>query len=287
MWADRWGVQGEVGWRVNTREPLYGFGPSSSVDDESNFGYRGVFGGVSGFWQAAEPLGVELFTAFRQIKPEDGRDHTVLYDRDSIVVHEAYSGENLFGMFTPLDLYEFGVNLKLDWRRRPGSPLGGGTELLRVSYVTGNGPGDTTIGFWKIYGEATQYINLFGGRVIGLSVKAEHTEQDADALVPFYELARLGGSRNLRGYKTGRFIAKDMVVFTAEYRWPLMRSLDAVLFTDQGRVFDDLAEDFEFSRFRSSYGGGFRLWSGSGNAEILMAKGTEPLRVYFSFGESF
>lgn len=289
MWSDRYGFRGEIGWRASTREPLYGIGPSSSVGNEVNYGYRGGFGGVRALWQALRQLEVEGFASYRKVKPENGRDRTVPHDLMVIDTDtsSALAGEDLFGLLTPLDLYEVGLALRLDWRKRPGSPLGGGTELLRVSYVSGDAPGDTSIGFWRIRAEAMQYINIFGGRVLGLGVKAQHTEADEGTRVPFYERSRLGGSRVLRGYKTGRFTDMDMVVFTAEYRWPLWRHIDAVLFTDQGRVFADLQKDFEFSNFRSTYGGELRFWSGDSYAGLALAKGNEPLRLYFSAGEAF
>ena len=77
---------------------------------------------------------------------------------------------------------------------------------------------------------------------------------------------------------------RDAAGFMVEYRWPLWRHMDAFLFTDQGRVFADLEKDFEFSNFRSAYGGGIRIWNRTSNSEIAIAKSNEKLRFYLSFG---
>ena len=140
------------------------------------------------------------------------------------------------------------------------------------------------MGFWKVRADASHYLNLFRGRVIGVRVLTEITEPDDGTRVPFYELARLGGSRSLRGYSTDRYVARDMAMFSVEYRWPLWKSLDAFLFTDHGRVFNNIEDDFAFSNFRSSYGGGLRIWNYGGHVGLMMADGAEAVKFYLNAG---
>jgi len=286
QWGDGpFGLTAEGGWREKTRERTYGLGPSSQKSNESNYSYKGAFGNVAFRWQADPKLSVALIAGMRGYDPSDGRRTTTEGNRDSIAAR--FDGQDFYGLFEKLDLYSVGTEVRLDWRDRPGSPLRGGTEVLQVSYVTANGPDNTDVGFWKVRGEARQYLNLFGGRVIGLRVLAEITEPDEGTRVPFYELAHLGGTHSLRGYSTDRYVAKDMAMFTVEYRWPLWRKIDAFLFTDQGRVFDNIEDDFEFSNFRSSYGGGLRVWSHKSNIELMMADGSETMKFYINLGAAF
>ena len=283
QWGDGpFGLTGEFGWRAATRERLYGLGPSSKKSDEANYSYEGVFGTAAFYWQADPKLDVAIIAGMRRVDPSDGRRTSTEGDRDLIA--ERFAGQDLYGLFETLDLYSFGSELKLDWRDRPGSPLRGGAEVLRVAYVTGGGPSDTEVGFWKIRGEARHYLNLFRGRVIGVRILAEITEPDEGTQVPFYELARLGGAYSLRGYSTDRFAARDMAMFTIEYRWPLWKSIDAFLFTDQGRVFNNIGDDFAFSNFRSAYGGGLRFWSHGSNVELMAADGAEAMKFYINLG---
>ncbi len=279
------GLTAEGGWRELTRERTYGLGPSSQKSDESNYSYKGAFGNVAFRWQADPKLSIVLLTNLRQYDPGDGRRTSTEGNRDSIAAR--FEGQDFYGLFEKLDLYSVGTEIRLDWRDRPGSSLSGGTEVLQVSYVTANGPDDTDVGYWKVRGEARQYLNLFEGRVIGLRVLAEVTEPDDGTRVPFYDLAKLGGTHSLRGYSTDRYAAKDMAMFTVEYRWPLWQKLDAFLFTDQGRVFENIEDDFEFSNFRSSYGGGLRVWSHKSNVELMMADGSETMKFYLNLGAAF
>lgn len=280
-----YGVALDLGWRADTRERFYGLGPSSSLENRSNYGFRGMFGAVTAYRSIARRGEVSLSAGMRQVKPEDGRLTSILYERDSI--SERLSGEDLYGLFESLDLYDIVGSISYDWRERPSSPLGGGTVGLNVGYTFGEGKGDTTIGYLRVHGEATHYLELFNGRVLGVSVIAEHVEPDDGTRIPFYDLPKLGGSRLLRGYKTGRFRDFGFVSFAAEYRWPLLRKLDALLMTDHGRVFHDITQDFEFSNFRSSYGGGLRFWNDAGHLALMVAKGTEEWSFYINFGDSF
>lgn len=285
MFDSPYGIAFDIGWRADTRERFYGLGPSSSLDNSSNYGFRGMFGGVTAYREFARRGEVSISGGLRKIDPEDGRLQTITHDRDSIAAE--LPGEDLYGLFETLDLHDVIATISYDWRERPSSPLGGGTAGLNVGYTFGEGLGDTSVGYWRVHGEATHFFELFNGRVIGFSLIAEHVDPDEVTRIPFYDLPKLGGSRLLRGYKTGRFRDLGFVSFAAEYRWPLLRKLDALLMTDHGRVFHEITQDFEFSNFRASYGGGLRFWNDAGHLSLMVAKGTEEWSFYINFGDSF
>jgi outer membrane protein assembly factor BamA len=285
MFDSPYGLALDIGWRADTRERFYGIGPSSSLDNRSNYGFRGMFGGVTLYRAFARGGEISLSGGMRRIDPEDGRLQTILHDRDSIA--SRMPNDDLYGLFGTLDLADIVATISYDWRKRPSSPLGGGTVGLNVGYTFGEGLGDSSVGYWRMHGEATHYVELFSGRVLGFSLIAEHVEPDDGTRIPFYDLPKLGGSRLLRGYKTGRFRDLGFVSFAAEYRWPLLRKLDALLLTDHGRVFRNLTKEFEFSNFRASYGGGLRFWNKAGHLSLMAAKGTEEWSFYINFGDSF
>jgi len=274
-----YGLTIETGWQAKTRERFYGIGPGSDVADQSNYGCRGPFASITGHWQAVPELNTEAFISVQRVCPEDGRWVSYPYRRDDVAA--LFPDQDLLGLFERVDFAEYGAGMDYNWLTRPGSPLAGGSGSLRISYVNGSTANHTRIGFWKIAGEYRQYLNLFRERVICLRVLAEKTDPDEGTRVPFYRLANLGGSSSLRGYNNGRFVDRDMIGFTFEYRWPLWRKLDAFIFTDQARVFHDLVNDFEFSDFRSSYGGGIRLWRAAGNSGLSIAWSPEATKLYF------
>ena len=60
------------------------------------------------------------------------------------------------------------------------------------------------------------------------------TDPHAGNLVPFYLQPTLGGSDDLRGYRSFRFYDNNSVVLNGEYRWEVFSGLDMALFVDAG-----------------------------------------------------
>lgn len=83
-----------------------------------------------------------------------------------------------------------------------------------------------------------------------------------NAAVPFYELSILGDADNLRGYDQDRFRDLGSLLLTLEYRYPIWDTWDAVLFTDQGQVFNDY-DQINFKRFHGAVGTGLRFMTAS------------------------
>ncbi|MEL7832927.1 BamA/TamA family outer membrane protein [Fodinibius sp. Rm-B-1B1-1] len=102
-------------------------------------------------------------------------------------------------------------------------------------------------------------------RRVGVKVQLRKQENIGSTDIPFYELASLGGTRDLRGFPSNRFRGHGTVLVTAEYRYPIWDFMDIVVFTDQGQPFIEYS-DIALSDFRSSYGFGFHLLSQQGLA---------------------
>jgi outer membrane protein assembly factor BamA len=153
------------------------------------------------------------------------------------------------------------------------------------------------------------YPLLTRRQVIGLHVGGQYIDAKARH-VPFYELASLGGDRDLRGYFQDRFLGTSNVMVNGEYRLKLFDfnffdiwqvQVDGVAFGDAGRVFmgeenisRELGEPISSvpptsNDFRWSYGGGTRIALG----EALVARidvgfsDEETGLVYLVFGHTF
>ena len=124
------------------------------------------------------------------------------------------------------------------------------------------------------------------------------TEQGAD--VPFYLLYPLGGSgglkafrpdlmgsddtrATLRAYRNYRFRDRNLVLMQAEYRIPILKSVQATVFAEGGQVapsvsslFSDLKGDAGFSL---AY-----VRKGKSLGRMDVAFGGEGMRVFWSFG---
>lgn len=153
------------------------------------------------------------------------------------------------------------------------------------------------------------YPLIWRRQVIGLRIGGQYIDAKARR-VPFYELASLGGSRDLRGFFQDRFLGTSNVIINGEYRlklfdfnffrmWPVQ--VDGVVFGDGGRVFIDeeniareLGQPVQSiartdNEFRYSYGGGTRIALGEALvARIDVAFSEEETGlVYLVFGHTF
>ena len=155
------------------------------------------------------------------------------------------------------DFLRGGGFLQLDWRDNPGGPRRGGNYVVRYqSYA------DRTLGrhsFRRLDLEAQQYLPFFNERrVIALRGKSVLTYTDTGQRVPFYLQPTLGGSDDLRGFRSYRFYDDDLIALNAEYRWESFSGLDVALFADAGKVFPRRAQ-WNFKNLESAVGFGFRF----------------------------
>jgi len=133
------------------------------------------------------------------------------------------------------DIWTIGTNVLLDTRGDPAFPgnaivLGAGWSALNVRGLDRINRYDT---------DARGYL-----RVIGQSVLAGRIQYfNTDATLPPYERLLLGGSSNLRGFRTGTFAGDRMVVTSGEFRVPLTSVLNGAklgvsVFMDAGKTVD-------------------------------------------------
>ncbi|EPR69691.1 Outer membrane protein [Cyclobacterium qasimii M12-11B] len=102
---------------------------------------------------------------------------------------------------------------------------------------------------------------------------------------PFQHLSLIGGSDLMRGYFEGRYRDKHAMVYQAEWRTPLYRKLNMVLFGSGGQVANQLS-GFNFRQLRWAAGFGFRykLNSEGLNLRIDLAFGDQSA-FYFGLNE--
>ncbi len=80
-----------------------------------------------------------------------------------------------------------------------------------------------------------------------------------DGLVPFSELATLGGPDDLRGFRFQDFRDFSSFVATAEYRWPAWMWVDGAIFVDYGGVFGQNYANFGARRMQPDVGVALRI----------------------------
>ncbi|HQV31856.1 MAG TPA: BamA/TamA family outer membrane protein [Calditrichia bacterium] len=155
-----------------------------------------------------------------------------------------------------------GVSLHLSegWPRR----IGGADLDFSYSFNT-DADGDR-FGFHRYRFSFAQFIPiplLKPNRRLALRGIYERVAPMANKTIPFFELPVLGSSRTLRGFERRRFMGRNAILFNIEYRYPIWDTFDAVLFVDEGTVFDR-EEALRLKRFQTAVGTGFRIMSRSG-----------------------
>lgn len=113
--------------------------------------------------------------------------------------------------------------------------------------------------------------------------------------LPFFEQFFLGGGETLRGYIEDRYWGTKMVVASLEYRMPIAKSIQGVVFVDAGDAWGspdaslasaDFTQDSSF-RLHTGYGFGIRVKTPLGPLRIDYGVGSEESRTHFSIGHVF
>ena len=124
--------------------------------------------------------------------------------------------------------------------------------------------------------------------------------------VPFFEQYFVGGAETLRGFREDRFWGRNMFLASAEYRFPLAKSLTGVAFVDYGDAWGgpeeyrkravppaditDLIDGFpQHESFSANvgYGIGIRVRTPIGPLRLDYGFSTEGSRAHFSIGHVF
>ena len=107
--------------------------------------------------------------------------------------------------------------------------------------------------------------------------------------IPFLMMSELGGSQLLRGYYTGRFRDKNLLLLQGEWRIPVFWRTSVSVFAAMGQVTDQL-NHFDIGSFHYSLGFGLRYLynkSESLNARMDFGWGSDSSGIYMEGSESF
>lgn len=133
----------------------------------------------------------------------------------------------------------------------------------------------------KYTAEARQYLKVGKEQVVALRLTAGY----ADGHMPDSGRFAVGGADTLRGYEDDEFKGDKMLAATAEYRFPVAKKVQGVVFTDIGNAWD--GEGYKLNDLEASAGVGLRITTPIGPIRLDYAQGSEGGKTHFSFGGQF
>jgi outer membrane protein assembly factor BamA len=147
---------------------------------------------------------------------------------------------------------ELSAGLLTDTRDNLFAPHAG--RLVQLSYARSDDAvwSDFTFGTARL--DVRQYRTVRREHVLATQLQVT----GVDGTAPFDQLALIGNSDIMRGYKRGRYRDRWTAALQGEYRTPLRRRLGAVLFAGAGMAAPSLS-GFADSRLLPSYGAGLRV----------------------------
>lgn len=149
-------------------------------------------------------------------------------------------------------------------------------------------------GYWSPFPAAADFVLAGRAMIEAQSKGAPFFSMDT---LPFTEDPRsgLGGHRTLRGFRQDRFVGSVMTLANVEARWTWGHAkvkgqrfaFMLVPFFDIGRPYDSLG-DLTVRRWRSSYGGAFRIaWNLATIVTVDYGRSTEDTGFYINFNHIF
>lgn len=138
--------------------------------------------------------------------------------------------------------------------------------------------------FTKLTADWRYYYRAGGESVWALNLGAGLADGD----MPLSQRFSMGGSDTLRGYEDDQFRGNSMLKATLEYRFPIIKKVQGVLFTDNGYAWDKRHEDeFDLGLIKNSVGAGLRINSPLGPVKLDYGWGDDGGMFHFSFGGQF
>lgn len=135
--------------------------------------------------------------------------------------------------------------------------------------------------FNKYTAETRRYFDVGSDHTIAVRAEVGY----ADGRMPQSGKFSLGGSDTLRGYDDDQFEGDKMLLTSVEYRMPIAKKVQGVVFGDLGNAWE--GQGYKLDDLKSSIGLGVRVNTPLGPVRIDYAVGSEGGKTHFSFGGQF
>ena len=233
------------------RVDYYGPGPDSSKEARSNYRYEDMAFDSNFRFQFGRSFFIAPTVGGVLVNVGPGKNSRV------VSTDEQFTPEQAPGIDVQTDFFRAGGYAGFDWRDHPLGARSGGVYGAAYDFYK-----DVDIkrhDFHMLKLRAEQFLPFYNKRrVFALRAQSILTWTRHDQVVPFYFQPVAGGSEDLRGFRPYRFSGNNNLLMTAEYRWEVFSGMDAALFADAGKVFQDKGQ-LNFKNLESTVGFGFRF----------------------------
>lgn len=233
------------------RVDYYGPGPDSSKQDRSNYRYEDMAFDSRAQFKLGRSFSFGPTVGGVLVNVGPGKNS------DVASTDEKFTPEQAPGIDVQTSFFRAGGFAGFDWRDHPLGARSGGIYGAAYDFYR-----DVDIkrhDFHMLKLRAEQFLPFYNKRrVFALRAQSVLTWTRDDQVVPFYFQPVAGGSEDLRGFRPYRFYGDNSLLLTAEYRWEVFAGMDAALFADAGKVFQDKGE-FKLNNLESTVGIGFRF----------------------------
>lgn len=187
--------------------------------------------------------------------------------------HASYLADN-FGLTRSISLTKV-----YDSRDNIFSPTEGNRTSLTTEFAGKALGGD--FNYNKYTFETRNYFKVGSAQVVAF----RGTIGYASGNMPESGEFAVGGSDTVRGYNDDQFKGNKMLATSVEYRFPVAKKVEGVLFTDAGKAWT--GEGYKLNDLVASVGVGIRLSTPIGPIRLDFAKGSQGNKTHFSFGGQF
>lgn len=261
---DETGPSGHLLFRYTERpeEDFFGIGPDTSRGDSASYKEETLKLGAHGNYAIVPEVNISADFYYKDTDIQNGGDS----GKGKITEYPFPSGPvpGLRGA----EFLVWGLQAERNTLDYPEDAHKGTLTRLSAHYY--EGVDSSPFSFFKYRGEFSWFRELLTERhVLAMRMLGEHNDERNKSGIPFFEMARLGGygvspstGDTHRGFQRNRFFGESSLLMNLEYRYQVWKyrelSMDAVLFWDEGQVFNEFSE-FQFKDFRESYGWGLRV----------------------------
>lgn len=207
------------------------------------------------------------------VKPVSGVDYTNSTGSQFMIDNPNYLQDN-FGLTRSVTLMRV-----FDSRDNVFNPTEGSRFSLSAEFAGRAFGGE--FDFNKYTAETRHYYKVGHDQVVAVRLMTGY----ADGNMPEAGKFAVGGADTLRGYDDDEFKGNKMLSGSAEYRFPIAKKVQGVVFGDIGNAWD--GEGYKLTDLKAGVGVGVRVTTPIGPIKLDYAKGSQGTKAHFSFGGQF